>query len=114
MIQISVTRKETPLIIKLSGRLDALTAGNFEASVEEYLTETSNCPVFDVESLEYISSAGLRVFLLLIKQYESVNKRIGIISPNEMVSEVFEISGIKNFVKVFDSVDETISFFEQQ
>jgi anti-anti-sigma factor len=113
MIQISVTQKETPLILKLSGRLDALTAGNFETSVREYLIGDSNCPVFDVENLEYISSAGLRVFLLLINEYESVNKKIGIIAPNEMVSEVFEISGIKDFVHVFESVNEAVSFFAQ-
>ncbi len=113
MIQISVTRKENPLILKVSGRLDALTAGNFETSVREHLIENSNCPVFDVENLEYISSAGLRVFLLLINEYESVNKKIGIIAPNEMVTEVFEISGIKDFVHVFASVDEAISFFAQ-
>lgn len=111
MIQISVIRKENPLIFKLSGRLDALTAGNFETSVKEYLIEPSNCPVFDVEDLEYISSAGLRVFLLLINEYESVNKKIGIISPNEMVAEVFEISGIRDFVNVFDSVSEAVSSF---
>lgn len=110
MIQISVTQKENPLILKLSGRLDALTASNFETSVKEHLKESDHCPVFDVENLEYISSAGLRVFLLLINEYESVNKKIGIISPNEMVTEVFEISGIKDYVNVFDSVSEAVSF----
>ncbi|MCK9322042.1 MAG: STAS domain-containing protein [Bacteroidales bacterium] len=110
MIQISVTQKENPLILKLSGRLDALTASTFETSVKELLSGHSNCPVFDVENLEYISSAGLRVFLLLINEYESVNKKIGIISPNEMVTEVFEISGIKDYVNVFDSVSEAVSF----
>ncbi|MFA6770005.1 MAG: STAS domain-containing protein [Bacteroidales bacterium] len=111
MIQISITRKETPLILKLSGRLDALTADNFATSIKEYLIENDNCPIFDVENLEYISSAGLRIFLLLINEFEEVNKKIGIISPNEMVSEVFEISGIKDFINVFDSVNDAVSFF---
>ncbi|MBZ0243191.1 MAG: STAS domain-containing protein [Bacteroidales bacterium] len=111
MFQISVTQKENPLIIKLSGRLDALTATDFNASVKEQLAGNANCPVFDVENLDYISSAGLRVFLLFINDYEEVNKKIGIIAPNEMVTEVFEISGIKDFVLVFDSVKEAVTFF---
>lgn len=112
MIQISVTQKEKPFILKISGRLDALTAANFEASVKESIVENNNnCPFFDVENLEYISSAGLRVFLMLINEYETTNEKIGIISPNEMVTEVFDISGIVDFVLVFDSVSEAVSKF---
>ncbi len=112
MIQVTVTQKENPLIIRLEGRLDALTASECEATIRKHITEHyTNNLFFEVENLEYISSAGLRIFLLLINEYELANRKIGIIAPNEMVSEVFEISGIIDFVDVFETIDAAVSSF---
>ena len=110
MIQITVTQKENPLIIKIEGRLDALTAIECEAAIRKQITEHyTNSLFFEVANLDYISSAGLRIFLLLINEYESAERKIGIIAPNEMVSEVFEISGIIDFVDVFETIDAAVS-----
>ncbi|NLA62251.1 MAG: STAS domain-containing protein [Bacteroidales bacterium] len=112
MIQVSVTQKENPLIIKLEGRLDALTASDCEVAIREHIKDFyTNSLYFEVANLEYISSAGLRIFLLLINEYESTDRKIGIIAPNEMVLEVFEISGIIDFVDVFESESKAISSF---
>ena len=110
MIQVTVTQKENPLIIRLEGRLDALTASECEATIRKHITEHyTNNLFFEVENLEYISSAGLRIFLLLINEYESEERKIGIISPNDMVSEVFEISGIIYFVDIFEYANSAIA-----
>lgn len=112
MITISTLREKDPIILKIVGRLDALNANNFEKSTRELLTQYSCNAVFELSDLDYISSAGIRVFLLLINELESANKKIALISPSEMVAEIFEMSGLYDFVRVFDSVDGAVSFFE--
>ena len=83
MIQVTLTQKENPLILKLEGRLDALTASDCEVAIRKHITEHyTNSLYFEVANLEYISSAGLRIFLLLINEYELANRKIGIIAPN--------------------------------
>lgn len=53
----------------------------------------------DFAELEYISSAGLRVLLIAIKQMKRQGS-MRVINTNEMVKEIFEVTGFADFVKV--------------
>ena len=78
------------LTVKLTGRLDTVTAPQLEAElgldgVEEV--------VFEISGLDYVSSAGLRLFLSVQK---TLSKRGGmtISGATEVVREVFEMTGL--------------------
>lgn len=106
MIEYTLVRTENPILIALNGRLDALNAYSFEKSIDEILNKRIDHLVFDLEKLEYISSAGIRIFLLLIQKLDTSHKRIAILNPCEMVKEVFEISGLKEYVPILHHPDE--------
>ena len=83
------------LTVALEGRLDTTTAPKLEEELRDGITRL----VFDVEKLEYISSAGLRVLLamqkLMIQQGEMVLQIV-----NEAVMEVFEVSGFSDILRI--------------
>ena len=85
---------QTELTVKVVGRLDTTTAPELEASLKESFTGVEKL-VLDFASLEYLSSAGLRVLLqaqkIMNKQGEMVVRNV-----NETISEIFEVTGFSD------------------
>lgn len=108
-MKVEILQKENPAFIKLIGRIDSITAGNFEDEVKDYIKAPTSDIIFDISELEYISSAGLRVFLLLLSAMSGKNLKMVLISPQQMIKEVFDISGISHIVRWADTFDEAIS-----
>lgn len=75
----------------LEGRLDTSTASHFESEAKKILVDTTELYV-DLSKLEYVSSAGLRVFLMMQKTMNKRGKMV-IQHANEMVLEIFEVTG---------------------
>ncbi len=86
----------TTLTIALNGRLDTRTTPELEAQMD--LTEVKEL-ILDFKELEYVSSAGLR---LLLKAQKQMNEQGGmkLINVNEMVMEVFEVTGFSSVLKI--------------
>ncbi len=79
--------------IKLLGRLDYSSTEPLEKMIEEI--EKLDC-ILDLTDLEYISSSGLRCILKLYKSTTNLK----VVNPNEMVTEVFEITGFTDFLDI--------------
>ena len=90
---INVERDFELVTLEITGRLDATTAPNLESVINE-LSEDTKELVFDVSELEYISSAGIRVLLLAYKKMNSNQGIMRIEKANEIVREVFEMTGL--------------------
>ena len=84
--------------MKLIGRLDTVTAPDFEKEIEA-CADTVKELVLDLKELEYTSSAGLRVFL---KAQKIFNKQgsMKLNNVNEDVMEVFDITGFLDILNV--------------
>ena len=86
------------LTIALEGRLDTTTAPQLDEMLKESLSGVNDLTL-DLEKLEYISSAGLRVLLAAYKtmsrQGEMTVKNVG-----EIVREVFDITGFADILEI--------------
>ena len=91
------TQKEADkTTVTIEGRLDTSTAPQLETEFAEIMKDTPKL-VLDMADLEYVSSAGLRVLLNAHKQMSKAGG-LTIKNANEMVMEVFEVTG---FVDIF-------------
>lgn len=84
----------------LSGRLDTTNADQFQKDIQPLMEGENPQIEFDCSGMEYTSSQGLRIFLMLQK---SVNARKGQMVMNNMrpqVKEVFDITGFSNIIKI--------------
>lgn len=86
------------LMLKLKGRLDTSTAPQLEKELAESLNGVTDL-VFDLEKLEYISSAGLRV---LLSTQKKMNAQGSMIVKNVIpeIAEVFEITGFNEILTI--------------
>ena len=84
--------------LTVSGRLDTTTAPELEAALDEVLENTKEL-VFNLENLEYISSAGLRVIL---KAQKSMNTKgsMKLTGVNDSIMEVFDITGFLDILTI--------------
>ena len=94
---IDKTLNGTELTIKLSGRLDTITAPDLEAELKTSLIGLSAL-VFDLADLEYVSSAGLRTLLMAQKAMNNQGS-MKVINVNQEVYEIFDITG---FTDIFN------------
>ena len=86
----------TTLTVKLEGRLDTLTAPELEEDMQESLEGVTDL-VVDLEALECVPSAGLRVLLRLMKQ---MKQQMVIRNVSELVNEVFEVTGFSDIFTI--------------
>ena len=95
---IEKTTENEKVTLTVSGRLDTTTAPEIEAALDEVLENTKEL-IFNLENLEYISSAGLRVIL---KAQKSMNTKgsMKLTCVNDSIMEVFDITGFLDILTI--------------
>lgn len=92
----------TTLVIP-EGRLDFSSAGSFEKQLEQVLTGAGTAPaavIIDCAALDYVSSAGLRVFLLAARTSQRSGISFALCALQPAVREVFDLSGFSRIITV--------------
>ena len=89
-------------IYRISGRLDAeaATGQGLQSAVGSAIDGGNARIIFDMREVTLITSAGLRVVLVMAKQAAAAKGGLAIFGVKSAVDEVFEISGLKQFISV--------------
>jgi anti-sigma B factor antagonist len=106
-MDIGEERKADVLILVVSGRLDTATARTFEDRLLTRIDSGERRLVIDLRQLEYVSSSGLRVFLLAAKRL-GAEGRIAVCSLNGHVRRVFDLVGFSSLVDIYGTREEAI------
>ena len=88
-------------IIVITGRLDATSAPSFDAQAAPLLAEAQSRILLDLSGLKYISSAGLRSIIQIIKHTSVSGGRTGIFSVPAPILEIIEISGFQCLLDIY-------------
>ena len=86
--------------VSIIGRLDTTTAPELEQFMDETFKEEFRSLKFDLKDLEYVSSAGLRIFLATQKNANKLEREMSLTNVNESVLEVFEITGFTDILTI--------------
>ncbi len=97
-MNITKNRDGEKLLVQVEGRIDTVTAPEFESFMKENLEGVTDLTL-DLSSLEYISSAGLRRILQTQKQMNRQGKMV-VENVNETVSEIFEVTGFSDILTI--------------
>ena len=95
---INKNKSGSTLTIALEGRLDTTTAPDLEKDIKASLDGVTEL-VMDFSKLDYISSAGLHVLLSAHKAM-STQGAMKVVNVNEMVMEVFEVTGFSDILTI--------------
>ena len=97
------------LVIQPIGRLDSTSSPELERLLIESLDAGTKRLLFDFSSLDYISSAGLRVVLLAGKRLRPVQGKMALVGMRDVVQEVFEMSGFLSLFAVANTVEDGVT-----
>jgi len=100
------------LVLGVAGRLDQDNCEAFRADLMVHVERSAHdggAVILDLCGLEYISSAGLRCFLLASRQAKTQHGRIFMAALQPMVAEIFEISHFNMVFQVFPTVREALA-----
>ena len=103
---------DNALVLAPSGRLDHDNCEAFREALAPHLQSSAKDAmpiVLDLSGLEYVSSAGLRCFMLASRQAKAQHGRIFVAALQPMVAEIFQISHFNLVFQVFPTVRDAIA-----
>ncbi len=90
--------------LSIAGRLDAATSQDADQELRNKLNDCTAL-VIDLNDLSYISSAGLRVLLIVAKQMQGRSGKVVLCNLTPTVQEVFDISGFSSIFKLCANIE---------
>jgi anti-anti-sigma factor len=97
------------VIVKVAGRLDGTSAQPAEDSFVRLLSDGAPHLAIDMSKLDYISSAGLRVLLVVARRMQSAKSKIVLFGLLPNVREVFAISGFDKIFAIHSDADAALA-----
>lgn len=92
------------VVVAAAGRLDHDNCDAFRAGLQPHLDRASHRMIVDLSGLDYVSSAGLRCFMLAAKQVRGEGGKIVLAALRPVVAEIFQISRFDMVFELFPSV----------
>ena len=100
MIHIKRLQEDGTEVLALIGEIDASSSIELDLAIAKSVGEGFNKILIDCSSLEYISSAGLGVFMSYIEEFKDKNIRMVLFGMNEKVANTFEILGLNELLQI--------------
>jgi len=98
-MQIKKTVENGVVVLKVVGQLTSPTSPSLEAAINNVL-ETENQLILDFAELDFLASSGIRVILSTQKKINAQRGSLIIRNVNDVVMEVFEMTGLREFINI--------------
>ena len=98
-------------VARLAGRIDSSNAAQLQRDLEAGLNDDVKAVVLDFEEVSFISSAGLRIVLLIGRELKQRQAKYAVCSLSESIRDLFEISGFDQIVPIHGSPARAIDTF---
>ena len=102
-MDIIISKFENYLKIDISGDLDASSSMKLDNAISQAIIDKEINIIVDCKNLNYISSAGLGVFMSYIQDFKEKNISFSLCNLSEKVRNVFSILGLEKLIKIFNS-----------
>jgi anti-anti-sigma factor len=99
------------LVIDMSGKLNTKTAGDAGDRIVKIVQGDDKRIVLNLDKLDFVSSAGLRVILTGAKLLQGHRGELKICNAKGKVKQVLETSGFNNLIRIYDSEKEAVAAF---
>lgn len=101
-------------VVALRGRFDAPAAPEAESAFKDVLNQGAKQVLLDLSGVEYISSGGLRVIIMLTKALEKSNGDLKLCGLSPFVSEVFKITNLSKRYEICVTREEGLAAFQSR
>jgi len=110
-MNISTRDSENVLVIDIAGKLDTGTSAQALDELLACLKSSPDRVLISLASLEFVSSAGLRVILRVAKHMRGYSGTLKVSGAHGMVQEVLEISGFDSLLDLYEDDERALESF---
>ena len=95
-------------VLKMEGRFDSTNSPVFEEEIEKLYSSGEKNIILNFSGLDYVSSAGLRVFLIAQKRALSSHGKLHMCNMQPTIKETITVIGFSNMFSIFDTQEEAL------
>lgn len=95
-------------VIHISGRIDSTNYAEFEKQINQLFASGEKHIIINCNGLKYISSSGLRVFLIAQKKAVAEKGKLHLCELQPSIKEIFEISGFSTIFDIYETMEEAL------
>lgn len=110
LVDIQVEDLKRVELVKVSGRIDSSNAAEFDGVLKEVVSRKHNV-VLEMSGVDYISSAGLRAMVALLRECKRAKGNVVLANPSPRVTEVLALAGLDSLFEVHDSETSAVGSF---
>ena len=111
-MKVTTQTKNNIVYITIQGSIDSNTAGELQSRIMEELT-SCNRVIMDLTAVVFLSSAGLRVLLILYRQLNANGGKVLLVNVSEEICDIMSMTGFINFFELYASIEEAEKQFIQ-
>jgi anti-anti-sigma factor len=100
-VNINYINKGKYTILEIEGRLDTTNYGELEKALQERLDASEINLILDCEKLNYVSSSGLRIFLMFFKKTKAAGGKLLLCSLQDEIVKIFRICGFDGIFDIY-------------
>lgn len=108
-MNIEPTELEKAVLLKITGRMDAENAHEFEEACQAWIARGAKHLIADLEGLQYVSSMGLRCFLSVAQKLKADSGSLMLCGLHGLPRQVFEMTRLIGLFPVFETAQQAIS-----
>jgi anti-sigma B factor antagonist len=109
-MELSTVLFDDVVVVSVKGEVDAITAPELDAFLKDQLDQRKNM-VVNFSRLDYISSAGLRVLLAVVKEARKCAGDLRLAKVKDNIEKVLNVSGFISILKIYPDVDAAVGSF---
>jgi anti-anti-sigma factor len=109
-LDLQTTEEHGVTVVAAAGSIDSKTSPDLEKALVKLLGEKKREIVLDLARLDYVASAGLRVFVMVGKRLQAEKGRLALCAVNPSVMKVLEVSGFATLFAIRPSRQEAIDW----
>ena len=110
LVDIQVEDLKRVELVKISGRIDSSNAAEFDRVLKEVVSRKHNV-VLEMSGVDYISSAGLRAMVALLRECKKHKGDVILASPSERVVEVLALAGLDSLFQIAENETAAVGSF---
>jgi anti-anti-sigma factor len=95
-------------VIGIDGRIDTTNFNTFENEILAIIDGGNTHIVLNCGKMNYISSSGLRVFLIVQKKLLGLGGKLHLCEMQPTIKEIFDISGFSSIFKIFETEEKAL------
>ena len=107
-MNISESKQGNVTILQPQGKLDSMSSPELDKRLTGLIESGTRQITVNLEGLDYISSAGLRVFLSAAKRLKQAQGKLALANPSAQVQQIFDIAGFASILPIFKTLNEAV------